>query len=311
MSSFRFRELGVRLARAPWHAQTYLYLAERVMLAAVSQSARPQLFIIGLPRSGTTLVYQYIAHRLKIAYFTNGVGRYPLTPCVVTYFQNRVYGNYVSDFASAYGKVSGALGPREAGGFWNRYFDSENYQSFEDILPQHLNMLRRTIWCVQSIFGDTSFVNKNIKHLLRIHAISEIYPNSFFLVVERDLEAAALSMLRARRHLFGESAKWWSVRPPDYAQLRDLPLPEQIAGQYFSLRERMERDLADVSPERILRVSYGCFCRNPDILIEQIRERLGPIELKNAAVDSFPLSRSVPTSSEEKNLVGLVENGRR
>ena len=80
MSGADLWRLGAKLARAPWRAQNYLYLIERALLAVTSRSEGSQLFILGPPRTGTTLIYQYIAHRLNVAYFTNGVGRYPLAP---------------------------------------------------------------------------------------------------------------------------------------------------------------------------------------------------------------------------------------
>ena len=311
MSGADLWRLGAKLAKAPWRVQSYLYLIERALLAVTSRSEGSQLFILGPPRTGTTLIYQYIAHRLNVAYFTNGVGRYPLAPCVVTYAQKRLWGSYVSDFNSTFGKVIGPLGPREAGGFWNQCFDAEAYQRADDIAPRKVDTLRRTIWRIQRIYGGTPFVNKNVKHLLRIHALKEIFPHSFFLVVERDLVDAALSLLRGRHELFGDSRQWWSVRPPDYDDLKDLPLPEQVTGQYLSLIEKMEKDLAELPADRVLRISYEHFCSNPEALIEQIRTRLGTIDYRNGAVDSFTVAKNVPDTDEELELVRKLEGGRR
>lgn len=311
MSFSGLSRLGNRLITAPWQARSYLYLLERLLLLRNCQSKQPQLFILGLPRTGTTLIYQYIVHRLKVAYFTNSVGRYPLAPCVITWAQNCQRRTYVSDFKSTYGKVEGSLGPREAGGFWNRYFDSEAYQRFSDITPESVQNLQRTICCVQRIYGDVLFVNKNVKHLLRIQALKEIYPRCFFLVVERDLAESALSLLRGRRALLDDPHQWWSVHPPNYEYLRDLPLTEQIAGQLVSLTDRMEQDLAEVPSHRLLRIPYDSFCRDPEALIRHIRDKIGPIADRNGPVEPFAVSRNIPESLDEKELVRKIESGRR
>ncbi len=44
---------------------------EQRMVSRAGPVPAPRLFILGLPRSGTTLVSQYIVHRLKVAYLTN------------------------------------------------------------------------------------------------------------------------------------------------------------------------------------------------------------------------------------------------
>jgi hypothetical protein len=301
----------VKFVSAPWTLQSYLRLIERVALRFVSPSKTPQLFILGPPRSGTTLIYQYVTHRLKIAYFTNGVGRYPLAPCVVTYAQKRRWGEYSSDFKSTFGKVAGPLAPREAGAFWNRCFDPESYQTYGDVAKDKVDLLRRTIWCVQKIFGDVTFVNKNVKHLLRIHAIKMIYPESVFLVVERDLVDSALSLLRGRRALFGNPEHWFSVRPDNYEDLKSLAPAEQVAGQVLSLSRRLKQDLADLPSGRVLRVSYDDFCSNPEELIESIRVRMGWVEDRNPPLRSFAVANNTPKSDEERELVRLIEDGQR
>jgi hypothetical protein len=52
-----------------------LRAAERMFVSHSRPVSAPRLFILGLPRWGTTLVYQYIVHRLKVALLTNGVLR--------------------------------------------------------------------------------------------------------------------------------------------------------------------------------------------------------------------------------------------
>src|SRR5262249_22455123 len=58
---------------------------ERVALWKTWRLERPVVFVLGLPRSGTTLVSQYLAHRFEVAYWTNGVGRHPRAPLVTTW----------------------------------------------------------------------------------------------------------------------------------------------------------------------------------------------------------------------------------
>ena len=277
--------------------------AERALLVLPFRSDQPQLFILGLPRSGTTLIYQYVVHCLNVAYFTNGVERARWYPCLMTAYQRRRYGDYQSDFKSRYGQVEGPVAPHEAGGVWGRFFDNDAYVRYEDLTPQKLQFLRRTVFCVQ---GNKPFVNKNVKHLLRINALASVFPNAHFLIVERGLPDVAVSVLRARYKNQGNAAAWWSAKPPNYEALKNLTPAEQVAGQVIALRERMEQDLAAL-PERVLRVHYEDFCREPEALIEQLRDTIGPVETRNPPKVSFALSVNKPETDEERQVVALVQ----
>ncbi len=289
--------------------QYWLFALERIAVGCTKCSQHPQVFIFGLPRSGTTLVYQYIVHRLNVAYFTNGVGKFPMAPCVITFLQSRFHGRYRSDFKSKFGKVSGPMAPREAGGFWLRYFSLDAYERFEDMAARDVKQIRRTIGCVQKVFDDAPFVNKNVKHLLRLHALNRLFPESLFIIVERQLKDVALSLLRARHEILDDPERWWSVKPPNFPELSDCPIVEQILGQCLGLKEKMEADLLTVPDQRIIRISFKDFCENPEILIAQLKNYFGEIPQKNPAIDSFEFSSNTPESPLEYELVKRLENG--
>lgn len=308
MGLFHIVKNSVRHGRRVLDARTYLTLLERLVLSRTYRSDKPQLFILGLPRSGTTLIYQYIVHRLKVAYFTNGVGKYHTVPCVVTFLQHRLYGDYQSDFKSNYGKVFGPVAPREAGSFWGRFFGFEDYIRFSDLASEDVHALGNTIACVQHIYGDAPFVNKNVKHILRIDALSQIFPNAYFLIVERNLKDVALSLIRGRYDNLDNPTKWLSVKPPNYEELKNLSAPEQIAYQLVSIQNKMETDFRCLASDRLLRISYERFCEEPESLILQVQKVLGYLSCRNDAVPHFEQSVNTPQTDEEHHLIALLTN---
>jgi len=298
----------VRYLRAAVDPVTYAARLERCALARCGAPRAPVLLILGLPRSGTTLVYQYLVHRLRVAHLTNGVGRFYRAPCVTTWMQSRLHGEYRSDFRSDHGRVSGPLGPREGGAFWARFFGYEDYGRFEDLDGDQVDVMRRTVACVQGAFDGAPFVNKNVKHLLRIDALAGVFPKAVFLVVERDPSDVALSVYRSwLRHAHGPDA-WWSARPPDVERLRRLPLVERVAGQLVSLRARLDADLATLEPERVVRLAYEPFCDTPDRVIDELRPRLGNPRDRNPAAARFERSRGVPSGADEERLLRMVRD---
>jgi len=295
----------VRHARARF-AATAERRFRREILARAGTARGAQLFILGLPRTGTTLVYQYIVHRLHVAYFTNAVGEHPYDPCRTTWAQIRSGGTYRSDFESEYGRSRGDLAPREAGNFWLRFFDIDAYQVPGGVRESDLAELRETIFCAQALFDGAPFVNKNVKHLLRIPVLNASFPDPHFLVVGRDRMDVALSLLRVRLDTLGSYDAWTSVKPPTYDSLRALDPVEQIVGQIAGLERRMDDDLAAVDAGRVHRVDYDSFCRAPDSLIEACGTALRGVAEKNPPVAGFAIRHSEPRNETEARLAERV-----
>jgi hypothetical protein len=195
------------------------------------------------------------------------------------------------------------VGPREAGSFWGRFFDLERYAASRDLGPDAARVLRRTVHCLQRLCGNVPFVNKNVKHLLRIEPLAEVFPRCVFLVVERDDSDVALSVLRGRHDSPAGPDEWWSVRPPNYEELAALPVHEQVAAQLVALRERLDEDLSRLAPGRVVRVGYEDFCAEPEALIALLRRRLGPIEERNPPAGPFDARRRAPRTEEERRLL--------
>ena len=267
-----------------------------------------QLFLTGLPRTGTTLVSQYIAHRLDVAYFTNGVGRFPLAPCTISRWQRWIHPPYQSDFRSEYGRNKGPMAPREAGAFWGYYFDINRYQETADVPARNLEIVRLTVLRMQNIFAGATFMNKNVKHLLRLNVLANIFPNSRFVVIQRCLSDVAVSMLIGRRRLSPDGSAWFSIIPRCYEEIKNLPIIEQISRQVIDIQEKMDEDLGRIDPARVLYVPYSEFCQAPETLISEIRHRCPGMREKNPAVTSFPEKRHEPADAEQDKLMCTLQD---
>lgn len=282
-------------------------LLENALLLRSRSPTQPLLFVLGLPRSGTTLIYQYIVHRLTVAYFTNGVGRYYLSPCLATWVQHACNASYRSDFRSRYGSVNGPMAPHEAGRFWGRFFGFEEYVPPDQVSVRDRRTMRRTVAFVQQLFGNTLFVNKNVKHLLRLPVLSSVFPNAFFLRVHRDWTDVGLSLLRARHDNLDDPTNWWSARPPNHKDLEDLSAEVQIVQQLSALHQKMNEDLSALPAHRVFSVKYKEFCDAPDHLIHSLHSRIQHVDFRNPSVNSFSPSTNRPQTPEEERLTDRIK----
>lgn len=269
-----------------------------------------QLFILGLPRSGTTLVYQYIVHRYHVAYFTNGVASHPYNPCQTTSRQHKQYPPYRSDFRSHYGHSEGTMAPNEAGSYWWRFFGEGRYTALSDMSADDIHDIQKTVATIQAVFDGALFVNKDVKHILRIDALARMFPRSHLLVIERNATDVALSILRGRKDLTGNYTSWTSAKPPEYDHLKDLPAAQQICGQVVGLSGRLQHDLDHVDPSRVHRIAYEQFCQCPERAMESVAEIFSGVGTKNPLVTEFPARSREPQGPIEKELADLVSNAR-
>jgi hypothetical protein len=255
----------------------------------------PILFILGLPRSGTTLLSQLLACGTSLSYVNNIAARFWAAPTVGAYFAATLSSEgWISSLRSTFGRTEGPLEPHEFGYFWSRHLgyreliepDSQQRQSID--WPH----LRDILWNMCSARG-VPFFFKNV--LLNWHA-SELHaniPRSCFVWIKRDRVAVAQSLLKMRQEFMGSRDCWASVKPRDFESLRERPYWEQIAEQVARLERTLFEQWSGLSDDRKLQVKLDDVCREPvgmvgaivDLLNQQgcevslLSERLRALEL--------------------------------
>jgi len=108
--------------------------------------------------------------------------------------------------------------------------------------------------------------------------IFKIYPQSFFIYLERDLIDSAVSLRKGRLKNYNDVNEWYGQVPNQevYLKLKDLPYYEQIyyeqiGGQFKYLIEMFEEELSKINGKNILRLNYNYFCNNSNEVMELIR----------------------------------------
>ena len=284
-------------------------LEERKLMESSLELKYPPIFILGPPRSGTTLMYQLMIHRYQLSFFTNISDMLNKFPVSAARWGRRIYSQYESSFESNYGRVDGKLAPSEAGGIWNRWFpyesqDGYNYTAAGQLSIEKQKLVYQTVAGIEKL-SDLPFVNKNVKHSVRILALNEIFPSSLFLRVVRDPEEIAVSILHGRKRQTTDVSAWWSAMPKEIDQLTGLDVLEQVAGQVYFLEKNITEDLSQIDSQRHLTIEYDRLCNQPQAVMSEIAElaRLNNCNLK--------LNQEMPTSfkksSQEKKDVSTAE----
>lgn len=247
---------------------------ERELIARFKKPRYPIIFIVGAPRSGTTLLNQLLIAYFKVGYINNLVARFWMAPYIGVQLISELQDlerHSISSFTSDLGATSGYEDPHEFGYFWRRWFKyNDTHQLGKGQIKKiDTESFRKEIAAVESIF-DCPMVFKNLVCSLQIDFLAEALPTAVFIHCRRDPIYAAQSILLSRLNYYNNKETWFSLKPKEYKWLKDRPYADQIAGQIFYTRQQIEQVSASLSSSRYLTIDYEVLCKKPKEQLERV-----------------------------------------
>jgi len=253
----------------------------------------PPIFIIGLPRSGTTLLYQLLIDTYRFAYFSNISNYFFTSPVLLSYISLKIFGYYKPiDYESQFGLTSGISSPSESGFIFRNWFDK----------TINKEKITKSIFAVSNVYG-APFITKNLYNNFRVEILNVLFPNSVFIEVKRDLKFVGQSLLKARKDKFGSYNEWFGVEPLDYKEIRKIENPiEQVSRQILSINKTIKSSLAKIEGNRKIEITYDELCNNPDLVLKQIINFLDKNKIKPEKI------RDIHTPIINSNNIRLPKN---
>ncbi len=253
-----------------------LLASEIKYVSRFDQPVRPLILIAGTQRAGTTLLMQSLITSFKIGYISNLVARFWQAPYIGALLANELRQKQrpqPPDFTSELGTTYGYDGPHEFGYFWQHWFPyNETHQtSGEALRTMNTRLLRQELAAVESVFDCPLTFKNPIVFSLNMTALSSILPTAVFVVCRRQPLYVIQSTLLSRIRYHGQKDKWFSIKPREYTWLKDLPYPDQLAGQAFYTEQRITESLDEIDPMRYVVVEYENLCAAPEAELERIR----------------------------------------
>jgi hypothetical protein len=257
------------------------------------------IYIVGTPRSGTTLLSQILSKGLKVGYINNLIARFWLTPGIGVRLSQSVLGpdpGEKIDFVSRHGNTFKIEGPHEFGHFWTFWLGLERLAThFPD--QGHLKTLDApgldsALNTLMASFGR-SVVFKNIICGFFAPYLSRINSRSLFVYIHRDCLSVVSSILTCRLERYGSYHAFWSIKPATYAKILEEKQPAlQVLSQVLDYRKEVEQILMSPTINSIS-VSYEDLCQNPALVCQRVAEALadtgGRVELRQTEIPSFKI----------------------
>ena len=262
-----------------------LVTSQEKVLSRYTATAFPPVFIVGCPRSGTTLLLQWLAGSKCFAYPSNFISRFYGSPYIGALIQQmlldpefafndemRGMSIHTNDwFKSNLGKTDGLLSPNEFWYFWRRYFHYNEIQHLDDSKLKQIDIdaLRSEFAALEDVF-KLPLLMKALIINWNLDFIAKHIDNSVFLYIKRNSFFNIQSLLKARLKYFNNIREWYSFKPVEYELLKDEDAFSQVAGQVYFTNLAIKNGLSSVSSSRWIEIGYENLCHSPKSIWENI-----------------------------------------
>jgi hypothetical protein len=281
-------------------------LADAVLPApqpSASDRRLPLIYVVGIPRSGTTILAQLLCRHLPLGYIDNLSARFWRRPSVGIALSKSILGPWGSReiaLESRHGVTSGAQGPHEFGYFWRFWLrlDAATTHHLSNEQQQRLDHagLTRALEAeiLQSVGGPTLLRNP----ICGFHGnlLTELHPNSLFVWIRRSPLETARSILRCRMERFGSYAAWWSLKPSTWPFDGVKDPAEEVTLQVLECCRELEQELPKSAAT--LHLDYEALCEDPWAALQLVRDRVECIGYPMRIVGEVPKRLRVPSSAD-------------
>lgn len=276
----------------------------------------PPIFIIGLSRSGTTILYRLFTSHKDTSYPEYYSSKFYKHPWMFRFI------SLAMKYRKKRYKITRPI-PKQ-GRIWSRFYSPYDYLDESMVTKDIKNYYDKAIKYQLKAFKATRFVSKNPRDCLRIRWLDAMYPNAFYIIISRDKKSVLSSMYQKIQ----KKKKKWNAKFPgksnellgylDIKKVIGMNYSEMEAciGHYEYHKKSLEKDLPKIKDRTII-IEYEELVKDPrnmikklykfvnlewyDELNKQIPERL---ELtNNKKWESLP-------QDEKKILLEYTENNR-
>lgn len=247
----------------------------------------PVVFLIGAPRTGSTLLYQLLVAAFRVGYLANRHCRWYGAPSLLR--APEAPRDEATLFASEFGQTAGGESPSECGRFWYRFFPREpQYVKAGDVSAATGRQLAGVLGALERRQGR-QLIFKNMNCALRLEVLGDLLPSAVFVEVVRSARWTAQSILLARQQIYGRMDRWWSLEPPGIDELRPLAAEVQVVEQIRRITGLIAQARARFGEARFVRIRYEELCADVPAMLGDLEQVLGA---GSAGRSSWPLPQS-------------------
>lgn len=268
---------------------------ENEKIQKAKASKLPLIIILGGSRSGTTILYQTLAHYLPVSYFNNLSASFPRSPISSYHYFKKWFSKkkLSKKFRNYYGSVAGFNGPNDAFHIWNRWLGHDRNAIPSDI-PESVKDEMRAFFNAWHQYSGKPFLNKNNRNSLCVDLFLETFENIHFVEIRRNPLFVVQSLIQSREIVQGDKHIGWglgtngSSNPEDeYAYIKD------ICQQVKKIEDTLDEVRTRVPKDQYSFIQYEDFCSDPQRFVLSIYSKVWTEDAPALNMDGFePLNNT-------------------
>jgi len=237
----------------------------------LSGTSHHNIFIIGAPRSGTTLLSQLFAGCTNAAYPNNLMAAFWSAPVSGALMSERWMGDRFFSGKSNFGQTLDYREPHEFGAFWrdrlkmmdmSQPVPGHGVQIDWDGVSQELDNITRVFSrpVVYKAFHLSWFIREMSKNL----------PNSKWIFITRNTVENARSILDLRRHMHNDINKWSSSKPIGIEKYFVKNPYLEVVAQVELINQWIDSQLKTINKDNWFSLSLESLVDNPIDKFEEV-----------------------------------------
>jgi len=230
--------------------------------------SRP-IFIIGVARSGTTLLYYLMAQHRDLAWFSQYDRSKMFSKEFLKFYKlrKRLYDirtwSHEEPILAHYDLLFDV--PIEFPTFWNHYI-GKDWTSDKDVDDSAQVHLRDTISEIIKEKKRKRFLSKYPRNSVRIRFLNRVFPGSIFINIVRDGRAVVASMLKLVKN---ENLDYFGI-PLRNGNQTEFDLLEAHALQWVQVLEEINDARNYLKPEQYFEIKYEDLVSDPKMWLKKI-----------------------------------------
>lgn len=260
------------------------------------------VFIIGAPRTGSTILYQTITNQLDVLYFDNLICGLKNSLMVGFWLSAKIFKNRPHDsFQSYHGNTTkfGSRAPSECGQFWYRWLPADrHFINNEDVDGTMVDQIRSEISSIINYYNKP-LVFKNLNAGQRLRLLKKCFPEAKFIFMHREPIYAAQSILLSKRKIGIRDNEFWGIMPRNYKELIPLDPFEQIVKQIYYIEKQIEVDSNLFETKNFINVDYSELGDDFANTIKICQDFIGAKDRSGFAQAEVKISNSIKLHTEE------------
>ncbi len=286
------------------YSSPVITIAEKRKIAKYGNTspAQPCIFIIGAPRTGSTILYQLVTNIYDLLYIDNLVNLARQNPYFGFWLSKKLF-HYKphESYSSNFGDTTreGLHAPCE-GLFWYKWLPKDrHYTEPSDLDHKQMKDFRQTVNAIINRFNKPLII-KNLSFSLRLKLLKELFPEAKYIIIHRSPLFTSQSLWIAKKKNHVPDRQVWGILPRQFQHLEKLNSYEQIVKQIYLIEQQIYHDIRMFPEDNVMHINYEDLIPDPEKVINRIARFIRP-----------DLSRRAPTQLPEikiRNKINLQEH---